>query len=229
MLRADPNLGVVELVAAALGHLLDELVLVGGCAVGLLVTDPGRTPVRATIDVDLLTEVAPTANYYQLGERLRACGFSEQPNEDVICRWAKGSLLIDVMPTQAVVLGFANTWYEQAARDASTHTLPSGKRLRLISAPLFLATKLEAFANRGNGDYLHHDMEDIVTLVDGRDTVVDEVLRSAPQVREFLMDEFDALLADTQFTDRLTWLLPPENQSARLEIVIMRMRKIAGL
>ena len=45
----------------------------------------------------------------------------------------------------------------------------------------------------------------------------------------FLMDEFDALSADTQFTDRLTWLLPPENQSARLEIVIMRMRKIAGL
>lgn len=229
MLRADPNLGVVELVAAALGDLLDELVLVGGCAVGLLVTDPGRTPVRATIDVDLLTEVAPTANYYQLGERLRACGFAEQPNEDVICRWAKGSLLIDVMPTQTAVLGFANTWYEQAARDASTHSLPSGRRLRLISAPLFLATKLEAFANRGNGDYLHHDMEDIVTVVDGRDTVVDEVLSCAPHVRAFLIDEFDALLADTQFTDRLTWLLPPENQSARLEIVFMRMRKIAGL
>lgn len=229
MLRTDPNLGALELVAAALGDVLDELVLVGGCAVGLLVTDSGRTPVRATVDVDLLTEVAPTANYYQLGERLRACGFAEQATEDVICRWAKGSLLIDVMPTQAHVLGFANTWYEQAALDATAHTLPSGRRIRLISAPLFLATKLEAFANRGGGDYLHHDMEDIVTVVDGRDTIADEVLGCAPQVREFLGDEFDALLADTQFTDRLAWLLPPENLFARQEIVISRMRVIAGL
>ncbi len=228
-MRTDPNLGALELVAAALGEVLDELVLVGGCAVGLLVTDPGRTPVRATVDVDLLTEVAPTANYYQLGERLRACGFTEQATEDVICRWAKGSLLIDVMPTQAHVLGFANTWYEQAALDATVHTLPSGRRIRLISAPLFLATKLEAFANRGGGDFLHHDMEDIVTVVDGRDSIADEVLSSAPQVREFLRDEFDALLADTQFTDRLAWLLPPENLAERQEIVISRMRVIAGL
>jgi hypothetical protein len=57
--------------------------------------------------------------------------------------------------------------------------------------------------------------------VDGRNTVADEVLGSAPQVRDFLMDGFDALPADTQFTDRLSWLLPPG-------MVIMRMRKIAG-
>ncbi len=229
VLRADPNLGALELVAAALGDVLNELVLVGGCAVGLLVTDPGRTPVRATLDVDLLTEVAPTANYHQLGDRLRACGFAEQPSEDVICRWAKGSLLIDLMPTQPHVLGFANTWYEQAALSASAHTMPSGRRIRLISAPLFLATKLEAFANRGGGDFLHHDMEDIVTVVDGRDTIAEEVLRCAPGVLEFLRDEFDALLADRQFTDRLAWLLPPENLGLRQEIVISRMRVIAGL
>ena len=227
--RADPNLGAVELVAAALGDVLDELVLVGGCAVGLLVTDPGRTPVRATIDVDLLTEVAPTASYYNLGERLRACGFTETSNEEVICRWAKGSLLIDVMPTQENVLGFANTWYAQAAQTAKPHRLPSGRSIRLISAPLFLATKLEAFANRGGGDYLHHDMEDIVTVVDGRNTIVEEVLNCAPQARAFLRAEFDDLLADPRFTDRLTWLLPPDNLSARQEVVIARMRKIAGL
>ena len=55
------------------------------------------------------------------------------------------------------------------------------------------------------------------------------MLSSAPAVRDFLRDEFDALLADTQFTDRLAWLLPPENLGARQEIVISRMRVIAGL
>lgn len=108
-MNQDPNLGAVELAAAALGELLDELVLVGGCAVGLLVTDPARTPVRQTIDVDLLTEVTPVASYYTLCERLRTHGFAEQPTEDVICRWAKGGLLIDVMPTDEKVLGFTNT------------------------------------------------------------------------------------------------------------------------
>lgn len=225
----DPNLGAVELAAAALGELLDELVLVGGCAVGLLVTDPARTPVRQTIDVDLLTEVTPVASYYTLCERLRTHGFAEQPTEDVICRWAKGKLLIDVMPTDEKVLGFTNAWYEQAAREAAVYELPSGRKIRLITAPLFLATKLEAFADRGGGDYLHHDMEDIVTVIDGRDSIVDEVLSCDAGVRDFLLDEFDVLLADPHFVDRITWLLPPGDARSRHEIVLERMRKIAGL
>ena len=44
-----------------------------------------------------------------------------------------------------------------------------------------------------------------------------------------VLDELEALLADRQFTDRFAWLLPPENLRARQEIVISRMRVIAGL
>lgn len=49
----DPNLERVELVATALGPLRDELVFVGGYAAGLLMSDQGATPIRATVDVDL--------------------------------------------------------------------------------------------------------------------------------------------------------------------------------
>ena len=49
----DPNLAKVELIAHVLGPLRDELVLVGGCAAGLLMTDPGAAPARVTYDVDL--------------------------------------------------------------------------------------------------------------------------------------------------------------------------------
>jgi hypothetical protein len=48
-------------------------------------------------------------------------------------------------------------------------------------------------------------------------------------VRNFLVDEIDALLADSQFVDRITWLLPPDNLAARFEVVMDRMRRIAGL
>ena len=225
----DPNINTVELAATALGALLDDLVLVGGCAVGLLVTDQARALVRHTIDVDLLTEVTSTKDYYELSERLRSLGFSEQPTDEVICRWAYKALLIDVMPTDSKVLGFANRWYPEAARYASLIELPSGRSMRLITAPHFLATKFEAFAARGAGDYLHHDMEDIVTVIDGRESIVAEVLACHANVRNFLVDEIDALLADSQFVDRITWLLPPDNLAARFEVVMDRMRRIAGL
>ena len=175
------------------------------------------------------TEVASTADYHALGSRLRAQGFSEQPTAQVLCRWAKGALLIDVMPTHASVLGFTNSWYAAAVRSAARHLLPSGRSLRLVSAPVFLATKLEAFASRGQGDFLHHDIEDIVTLVDGRASLHAEVQSAEPDVREFLMDEFDLLLADTTFVERMSWHLSPQDQHGRKDIVLGRMREIAGL
>jgi hypothetical protein len=38
-------------------------------------------------------------------------------------------------------------------------TLPSGRSIRIVTAPVVLATKLEAFRGRGRGDYLiSHDL-----------------------------------------------------------------------
>jgi hypothetical protein len=162
-------------------------------------------------------------------EQLRAIGFSEQLSDGVICRWARGSLLIDVMPTDGTVLGFTNTWYAPAALNSVEHRLPNGQCIRLIAAPYFLATKLESFADRGGGDYTHHDIEDIVTVVDGRMSIVDDVVHGSEDVRSYLMEEFEALLADPTFVDRLAWLLPPHDLDARRKIVLERMRVIAGL
>lgn len=40
-----------------LGPLVEDFVFLGGCAVGLLLTDRAAPPVRATVDVDVITEV----------------------------------------------------------------------------------------------------------------------------------------------------------------------------
>ena len=73
------------------------------------------------------------------------------------------------MPTNPDILGFANRWYGPAVDAAETITLPSGQIARMVSAPYFLATKLEAFDGRGHGDYLlSHDMEDLIAVLDGR-------------------------------------------------------------
>ncbi|MFG6431889.1 hypothetical protein [Roseateles sp. LYH14W] len=221
----DPNVATVELAAAALGDLMDELVLVGGCAVSLLITDTARPPIRQTVDVDLLTEVAPLSNYYALCGQLKELGFVE--NDEVICRWQRNGLKIDVMPTDENVLNFTNSWYAEAAQTALKHELPSGRTIRLIAPAVFVATKLESFASRGNGDFVHHDLEDIINLVDGRPSLVNEVHAASPEVLDYIRDEFDALLINPTFDDRLIWLLG--GQSDRKSVVLERMRKICGL
>lgn len=222
----NPNLAIVELVAYELGQLCEDMVLVGGCAVGLLITDPARPAVRATIDVDLVVEVASLVNYYELEEKLRQRGFK---GGDIICRWRKGELIVDVMPTMEIGLGFSNKWYPLAVRHATRLELKTGA-IGLVSAPLFLATKIESFNGRGGGNYEHHDIEDVVNLIDGRPEIVDEVSQGDGEVREYLMAEFDDLLADPTFSDKLTWHLGPSQfDQARTSIVIERMRKVAGL
>ena len=64
----------------------------------------------------------------------------------------------------------------QATMPIPSH-LASGKVIRMVSAPYFLITKLEAFNGRGNGDYLmSHDIEDIVAVLDGRPEIFDEMV-----------------------------------------------------
>jgi predicted nucleotidyltransferase len=227
----DPNIQSVELVAAALGQLREELVLVGGCSVGILITDRGRPPVRQTVDVDLVAEVATNTEYYALCDKLKVCGFKEDSNADHLCRWSKGRLVLDVMPSEPSVLGHStNRWYPQAVRDAERVTLTTGLEILVISPPLFLATKLEAFHGRAEGDYGHHDMEDIINVIDGRPQIVLEVTEASNEVLQYLRDEFDELLADEAFVDNIPRHLRPDAASqARTPIIIERLRHLAGL
>ena len=230
-LQRDPNVPALELVIARLGELSQELVLVGGCSVGLLITDQARPPVRATEDVDMVTQVLSLGAYYKTQDRLRKCGFREANEEGAhMCRWRNGSLILDVMPSDNLLGHSDNKWYPQAVQSARPFVLPSGYEVQLISAPLFIATKFEAFQSRGQGDYSYHDMEDIVNVVDGRPELQAEVAEAPQNVQDFLKEEFDALLADEKFHDHLPWHLHGDAGSqARGEIVVARMRVLAGL
>ena len=224
-MNEDPNLPVVSLVAHALGDLRAEFMLVGGCAVGLLITDQARPPVRQTVDVDLVAEVTSIGDYYSLRPKLNETGFKEDPSGEHMCRWRKGSLIVDVMPTTDVLGHSVNRWYAEAVKVAQVRTLPSREVINVITAPFFIATKLESFNSRGGGDYMHHDMEDILNVVDGREELLAELASSPPHVRDFIQDEIDGYLADQTFIDQLEWVFP----RGRFELVIQRLRHLAGL
>jgi hypothetical protein len=226
----NPNLQVLEMAVRLLGPLADDMVFLGGCATGLLLTDAAAPPIRATQDVDVITEVASLADYHRLAAELRERGFKEDQRSDApVCRWVNDGIVLDVMPTSPAVLGFGNEWYQPALETAVAINLPSGMQIRIVTAPYFLATKLAAFDGRGHGDYvMSHDLEDIVAVVDGRPQIVDEVKRADQGLRLHLMERFTAFLEDPTFLAALPGHLPGDTASqARAPLVLDRIAAIA--
>ena len=162
---ADPNLALLTQMALAMGPLRAQVVFVGGCATGLLLTQPEVAEVRATEDVDAIVEVFTLAGYHQLAEAL--------------------------------------------------------------AAPYFLATKLEAFKDRGQNDlYLSHDLEDVITVVDGRAEVVDELADAPAELVAFVTETLRDVLAHPDFLNVLPGLL---SEAARSGLVLQRLRQMAAL
>jgi len=142
----NPNLEILLLAVEQLGELVDEMVFLGGCATGLLMTDPAASPIRVTKDVDAIVQVVSHADYYKFSDKLRSQGFKEDVSEGApICRWIAENVILDVMPTDRRILGFGNKWYIPAMENAVVFQLSDTRQIRLVSAPYFLITKLEAF------------------------------------------------------------------------------------
>ena len=230
--EGDPNLEILEKAVARLGSLADDMVFLGGCATGLLLTDIAAPRIRMTQDVDVITEVASLADYHRLSNQLRKRGFSEDQSSGApICRWVAAGIILDVMPTRPEILGFGNEWYQPALDAAVTVALPSGRRIRMVTAPYFLATKLAAFDGRGKGDYaVSHDIEDIVAVLDGRPEIVQDVQQAEEALRNHLTAKFATLLHDRNFVTALPGHLPGDPASqARVSLVMARIAAIAAI
>lgn len=223
----DPNLPILIRVAEALGELRDEVVFVGGCAAGLLITDPVVPGMRATEDVDAVVEAASLTRFHAVETRLAERGFVRDAESGVICRWkhrASGTIF-DLMPSEPGVLGFANRWYPEAVRSAIAVGLSPTVRIRLISAPAFVATKLEAFATRGNADVFSHDLEDILVVVDGRPELVPELDHASDAMQRAVREQIAALLRRADFDNALPGLIA---DATRADTVLDRLREMAA-
>ncbi|HMJ03771.1 MAG TPA: hypothetical protein VK506_12570 [Conexibacter sp.] len=98
-----------------------------------------------------------------------------------------------------------------------------------MSPPFLVATKLEAFADRGRGDYIaSRDFADVVSLLDGRAELVGEILGAPRELRRYLAAELSRHRAHWRFLDGVyAGLLPDDASQARAErIVIPRMAAI---
>lgn len=226
----DPNRMLFESVILLLEPVLSELVFVGGCTTGLFITDPAAGGIRPTRDVDAIVDATSYARYTTLAERLRTLGLAEDTTPQApTCRWRYRHLILDVMPIDAAVLGFSNRWYPAAIETAQTFDI-AGRDVRVVTPALFIATKLEAFHGRGGNDvFASHDLEDIITVIDGRPEIVSDVAAASADVRDYIDSEIRALLDNRDFTEALAgFLLPDPASQARRDLIKTRLRALSA-
>lgn len=94
-----------------------------------------------------------------------------------------------------------------------------------------MATKLEAFHGRGGVDLaLSHDLEDIMTVIDGRPEIVGEIAIADTGVRTYIASEIAALTGSKDFLEALAgFLLPDSSSQARQPLLKKRLEAIAAL
>ena len=221
---------MLVIVAQALGdELLQQVVFVGGCTTGLLITDKATLEsVRYTDDVDLITHVIGYSHWVRFQQQLNERGFAISPDDNVICRMRLGELKVDFMPDDASILGFSNRWYGDTLEHSKEVTLSDGTAIRLITPPYFIATKLEAYSGRGNSDPLaSHDIEDLLNIVDGCEALQQELEQAEPILKTYIAQQISLLLRhrDFEYAVQATARNIPEREA----IIFRRLDALAAL
>jgi predicted nucleotidyltransferase len=225
------NLAALRAVADRLDRLQLDYVFVGGAVVNLLLDDAGFSPARPTEDIDVIIAVVTTKPYSEIEARLRALGFDHDMRTGApLCRWGLGSLVVDIMPTEGKFLGLNTAWFKEALETATEREF-GPIRLRVVSPVAFLATKYVAFLDRGGDDFYDSpDLEDMLTVIDGRGNIVEEVNNAPVALRGYLAEAARKLMANPDFLDALAGYLPADRASQqRLPLLRNKLVAIAAL
>ena len=221
-------LRMLTVVAKALGpDLRERLVFVGGCTTALLIPDPVvREQVRYTDDVDLIIDLVGLTAWHELQSDLLKKGFNVSQEDEVICRMRLGNLKVDFMPDDPKILGFSSRWYQIGIETAEVSLLSEDLSIRRLAPPLFVATKLEAWLGRGQGDLLRSsDLEDVLLVVDGRPELVNEVRAAKDDVRRYIAEQITDLLNASEFETFLIGNIRGSDE--RVGIVEDRLRELS--
>jgi len=225
------NLAMLMRVVERLAPLLDRFVFLGGVVTELFITSPAAGSPRQTKDVDVVVNVMNLGEYSAtLRERFISCGLVEDTSAGApVCRWCLDDLIVDIMPTRGEILDFSCEWYQMAFDTAQPTVLPNGSVIRLVTPACFLATKLAAFDDRGRLDPMaSHDLEDVIAVVDGRESIVDEIQASPPEVQAFVAAAWREILETASVLALLeAHLAPDEASQARAGLVLSRIEAMA--
>jgi predicted nucleotidyltransferase len=160
------NIVRIKAIANALANLKEKVVFVGGATISLYPDRP-VLEVRPTDDVDVIIEILNYSDRAKLEEKLREIGFSHDLESGIVCRYQIQGIIVDIMPTDDPSIGFTNIWYPEGFNHAINYEIDEDNIIKILDAPYFIATKLEAHKGRGENDgRLSQDFEDIVYVLE---------------------------------------------------------------
>ncbi len=211
----------LEIVANGLGDMIDQFVFVGGTVVELYASSTTFEEARQTEDVDCVVEVTSLSSYYLLEERLRTLGFHDDMTAEApICRKLYRSIKVDIMPTDEHILQFTNKWYKEGFQYSQNYTLTQEQSIKILTAPYFIASKLEAFFSpyrKYNLDpYASHDFEDIIYVLDNCENILSLIQNSNSSVRTYIQQQFDYLLKNKPIVYVLSGILRDSENEIRV-------------
>lgn len=219
------NIKTVAKVAKALQELRSQMVFVGGAVVSLYTDDPAADEIRPTGDIDVAVQLAGFSEWVHLQERLSQLGFSPHSQGRSICNYLYKDISVDIMSSEDGPLGPANSWYKPGF-DYLQEVAVENETIRILSAPYFLATKFEAFHNRG-GDYrTSHDFEDIVYVMDNRINIVEEVRSSDDIVKAFIKEELLKLVSNPYSEEIIRSQIHPLIADERYPLLVDKIKRI---
>ena len=205
MINKTINIGVVGQVAEGLQELREKVVFIGGAVISLYTDDPAADEVRPTKDIDMTINLANFNEWAQMQERLAELDFYPDPEGHSIVSYKYKNIPVDIMPATDSALSTSNRWYKPGFENLKEVALDNGLRINILPPPYFLATKFEAFNDRGNNDYYGApDFEDIIYFLDNRTTIVEEILGSEDEVKSFLKEQLDILINHKQSSEILS-------------------------
>ena len=197
----------------------DVFVFIGGGIVPLLITDPAAATARPTKDVDIVFEIASVGEYSNLRGTLLNAGFvDDQTIDKPACALHFGEWRVDVLSTLPNVVDGGNRWFHHAVKFAEPMDL-DGLTVFRASAPVFIATKVEAWVSRGKSksgapDYYHQDIEDIIAVIDGRPELDEEWATAPRDVIQFVGIMFYDFLQSEAFLNALPGHLSGDDERA---------------
>jgi hypothetical protein len=219
------NIAVVAEVAEALKHLNKHMVYVGGAVVSLYADDPAADEIRPTSDIDMTLNILNLGNWYDIQRQLAVLGFHPDPFGHSICSYKYKDIPVDIMPSEDGPHGPANAWYKIGFADLCTAPIKN-QEVQILSAPCYLATKFEAFNNRGNDYRTSHDIEDIIYLLDNRTTILEEIEISDMRILAFLKTQFQKIIQKGILDEILMAHIHPLVLEERMPILKEKISKV---
>lgn len=219
------NIAVVAEVAEALQDIKQDMVFVGGAVVSLYTNDPAADEIRPTQDIDMTLNIVNLSHWEKLQARLSALGFHPDPFGHAICSYKYKDIPVDIMATEDGPLGPANRWYKIGFENLWT-AKAKGQEIKILSAPCYLATKFEAFNNRGSDYRTSHDIEDVIYVLDNRINIVEEIANDDVRIAQFIKEQLQIISNKGIMQEVLMAHIHPLMLDERLPIVEEKITQI---